>query len=108
MQLKIAKYILFLFFSVFVTNAIVSLVLKNSGDSELCAELEDDCKKEAEKKENNKKFSFSPNSMPFDDDICHEFHFTYYFVTIKHLKYGSPDPSLLDASLLKLYSPPKA
>ncbi|MCW3105402.1 MAG: hypothetical protein JWO09_3842 [Bacteroidetes bacterium] len=108
MQLTIAKYILFFFFGVLVANAVVSVALKNSDDSALCMELEDDCEKESEKKENTKKLSFSPNTMPFDDDICHEFHFDYYFVTIKHLRYGSPDPSLLDASLLKLYSPPKA
>jgi hypothetical protein len=109
MKSKLANYFLIAFFSIFVTNTVLSLLNKCSNDSSVCIEQEEDsAEKETGEKGDAKKFSFSPNTMPFDDDICHGFHFNYYFITIKHLKFRSSDPSLLDVSMPNLFSPPKA
>ena len=111
MQKTIAKYILFLFFTVFITNAVTTMLEKKSDAKALCLQANDDNSDVDDKPEKNPdqtKVKYNPNTGPSDDDICHEFHFSNYFVHVHHLKYNSSEPSLLDAAVKKLYSPPKA
>jgi hypothetical protein len=87
------------------------LLEKKSDSKALCLQANDDDSDADDKPDKNpdqKKFQYKPNTCSSDDDICHEFHFSNYFVHIRHLKYNSSEPSLLDAAVKKLYSPPKA
>ena len=101
MQNTIAKYILFFLFTVFITNAVTKMLVKKNASEIVYLQSEDDnsdADEKSVKDSDQKKFQYNPNTLTFDDDICHEFHFSNYYVHIKQVKYKASVPSLLDAS----------
>jgi len=110
MQNTVARYILFFFFAVFTGNTVTTMLEKKSDSNVLCMQSEgdqSDADDKPVKDPNQKKFQFNPNTLPFDDDICHEFQFSNYYVHIKQVKYQASVFSLLDAAVSDLYSPPR-
>ena len=98
MNTFVVRYLLLFFLAVFTLNAVGTLVKKVNDAKALVLQAgEDTADEEDGKAGNGKKFQYNPNNPPFDDDICHDFHFSNYFVTIQPVRYSSPVPPLLEA-----------
>lgn len=104
---SILKRLLFAFFALVITDAVISYLDSQKNDS-LKADTED-CSFDEESKEGSKnsQLKFRGFSMPFDDDICHEFVFFNPVIDIEFNRFSVEKPPLKNGHSNYVYSPPE-
>jgi len=104
---SIIKGVLFSFFAIIIANLVVSICIVEKQSIEKADVEESSFEKEIKEESRQAKIQLKNFSMPFDDDICHEFCFFNPYITTCFTSYNSIATPIQSGHSDFIYSPPE-